>query len=38
MTIKAIVYDAYGTLHDTQSVVKATDAAFPGHGDFITQV
>jgi 2-haloacid dehalogenase len=38
MTIKAIVFDAYGTLYDTQSVVKVTDAAFPGHGDFITQV
>jgi 2-haloacid dehalogenase len=38
MTIKAIVFDAYGTLYDTQSVVKVTDAAFPGQGDFITQV
>ena len=38
MTIKAIVFDAYGTLYDTQSVVKVTDVAFPGHGDFITQV
>jgi 2-haloacid dehalogenase len=38
MTIKAIVFDAYGTLYDVQSVVGVTDAAFPGHGDFITQV
>ncbi|MEJ1976144.1 MAG: haloacid dehalogenase type II [Acetobacteraceae bacterium] len=38
MTIKAIVFDAYGTLYDVQSVVRVTDAAFPGHGDFITQV
>ena len=38
MTIKAIVFDAYGTLYDVQSVATATDAAFPGRGDYITQV
>jgi 2-haloacid dehalogenase len=38
MTIKAIVFDAYGTLYDVQSVARVTDAAFLGHGDFITQV
>ena len=38
MTIKAIVFDAYGTLYNVQSVERVTDAAFPGHGDFITQV
>ena len=38
MTIKAIVFDAYGTLYDVQSVASATDAAFPGRGDYITQV
>jgi 2-haloacid dehalogenase len=38
MTIKAIVFDAYGTLYDVQSVASITDAAFPGHGDYITQV
>jgi 2-haloacid dehalogenase len=36
--IKAIVFDAYGTLYDTQSVAAATEAAFPGHGEYITQV
>ncbi|HVY17128.1 MAG TPA: haloacid dehalogenase type II [Rhodopila sp.] len=38
MTIKAFVFDAYGTLYDTHSVAAATEAAFPGHGDYITQV
>jgi 2-haloacid dehalogenase len=38
MTIKAIVFDAYGTLYDVQSVAGVTDAAFPGHGELITQV
>lgn len=38
MTIKAIVFDAYGTLYDVQSVASATEAAFPGHGEYITQV
>ncbi len=36
--IKAIVFDAYGTLYDVQSVARATEAAFPGHGDTITQI
>jgi 2-haloacid dehalogenase len=38
MTIKAIVFDAYGTLFDVQSVAAATEAEFPGHGGYITQV
>ncbi|RTL51824.1 MAG: haloacid dehalogenase type II [Bradyrhizobiaceae bacterium] len=38
MTIKAIVFDAYGTLYDIQSVASATDEAFPGYGDLITQI
>ncbi|MBR0692711.1 haloacid dehalogenase type II [Bradyrhizobium lablabi] len=38
MTIKAVVFDAYGTLYDVQSVASITDAAFPGHGDMITQI
>ena len=38
MTIKAIVFDAYGTLYDTQSVVAITDEAFPGYGEMITQI
>jgi len=32
------VFDAYGTLFDIQSVAKATDDAFPGHGNAITQI
>jgi 2-haloacid dehalogenase len=31
MTIKAIVFDACGTLYDVQSVAGSTGAAFPGH-------
>ena len=38
MTIKAVVFDAYGTLYDIQSVAAVTEAAFPGHGEMITQV
>jgi len=38
MTINTIVFDAYGTLYDVQSVDKATEAAFPNHGAYITQV
>ena len=36
--IKSLVFDAYGTLFDVQSVAAVTNAAFPGHGDYITQV
>jgi 2-haloacid dehalogenase len=38
MRIKAVVFDAYGTLYDTHSVAAVTEAAFPGHGDLITQI
>lgn len=38
MTIKAVVFDAYGTLYDVQSVASITDAAFPGYGEMITQI
>jgi 2-haloacid dehalogenase len=38
MTIKAVVFDAYGTLYDTQSVAEITNEAFPGYGDMITQI
>jgi 2-haloacid dehalogenase len=38
MTIKAFVFDAYGTLYDTHSVAAATETAFPGYGTYITQV
>jgi 2-haloacid dehalogenase len=38
MTIEAIVFDAYGTLYDVQSVSRVIDAAFPAHSEYITQV
>ena len=38
MTIKAVVFDAYGTLYDIQSVAGVTDEAFPGYGEIITQI
>jgi 2-haloacid dehalogenase len=38
MTIKAFVFDAYGTLYDVQSVSRVIDAAFPGRSEYITQV
>ncbi len=38
MTIKAVVFDAYGTLYDIQSVAAITDRAYPGYGDLITQI
>jgi 2-haloacid dehalogenase len=38
VTIKAVVFDAYGTLYDIQSVAAVTEQAFPGYGEIITQV
>ncbi len=38
MTIKAVVFDAYGTLFDIQSVAEVTEEAFPGYGELITQI
>ena len=38
MTVKAVVFDAYGTLYDIQSVAAVTEQAFPGHGEMITQI
>lgn len=38
MTIKAVVFDAYGTLFDVQSVAEITEEIFPGYGEIITQV
>jgi 2-haloacid dehalogenase len=38
MTIKAVVFDAYGTLYDVQSVAAITEEAFPGYGEIVTQV
>ena len=38
MPLKAVVFDAYGTLYDIQSVAETTEDAFPGYGEIITQV
>ena len=38
MTIKAVVFDAYGTLYDIQSVAAITEQAFPGYGEVVTQI
>ena len=38
MSIKAVVFDAYGTLYDVQSVAEVTEQAFPGYGEIITQI
>src|ERR1700690_786351 len=38
MTIQAVVFDAYGTLYDIQSVAAVTEQAFPGYGEIVTQV
>jgi 2-haloacid dehalogenase len=38
VSIKAVVFDAYGTLYDIQSVAEITEDAFPGYGDIITQI
>jgi 2-haloacid dehalogenase len=36
--IKAVVFDAYGTLYDVQSVAAVTEEALPGYGEIITQI
>ena len=36
--LKAVVFDAYGTLYDIQSVAAVTEQDFPGHGEIITQI
>ncbi len=38
MTIRAVVFDAYGTLYDVQSVAATTEDTFPGYGAIITQI
>jgi 2-haloacid dehalogenase len=38
VTVKAVVFDAYGTLFDIQSVAAITDQAYPGYGEIITQI
>jgi 2-haloacid dehalogenase len=38
VTIKAVVFDAYGTLYDIQSVAGVTEETFPGYGEIVTQI
>ncbi len=38
MSLKAVVFDAYGTLFDIQSVAEITEDAYPGYGEIITQI
>jgi 2-haloacid dehalogenase len=38
VTIKAVVFDAYGTLYDIQSVAAVTEEEFPGYGEIVTQI
>ncbi len=38
MTIRALVFDAYGTLYDVRSVRAKAEQLCPGRGEVITQV
>ncbi len=38
MAIKALVFDAYGTLYNVHSVYAKTEELCPGKGDLITQI
>jgi 2-haloacid dehalogenase len=38
VTIAAVVFDAYGTLFDIQSVAAVTEETFPGYGEMVTQI
>ncbi|MBV9686127.1 MAG: haloacid dehalogenase type II [Alphaproteobacteria bacterium] len=38
MTIRALVFDAYGTLYDVQSVLAKAEALCPGKGELISEV
>ena len=38
MAIKALMFDAYGTLYDVHSVQAKTEELCPGKGDLITQI
>jgi 2-haloacid dehalogenase len=37
-SIKGLIFDAYGTLYDVQSVQAKTEQLCPGKGDLITQI
>ena len=38
MMIRALVFDAYGTLYDTQSVLAKAEELCPGKGERIVQL
>jgi 2-haloacid dehalogenase len=38
MTIRAVVFDAYGTLFDVHSVIQRCDTLFPGKGPTLSQL
>ena len=38
MTIRALVFDAYGTLYDVQSVQSKAEELCPGKGEMISQL
>jgi NADP-dependent 3-hydroxy acid dehydrogenase YdfG len=38
MAVRALVFDAYGTLYDVQSVLAKAEALCPGKGEVITQI
>lgn len=38
LSVDALVFDAYGTLFDVQSVVHLTERLFPGHGAALSQL
>jgi 2-haloacid dehalogenase len=38
MTIRALVFDAYGTLYDVQSVLAKAEALCPGKGELVSQL
>ena len=38
VTVKTVVFDAYGALFDIQPVASITEESFPGYGEIVTQI
>ncbi|CAD6514289.1 2-haloalkanoic acid dehalogenase [Paraburkholderia kirstenboschensis] len=38
LSLKAVIFDAYGTLFDVHSVIAAAEQIFPGRGDALSQL
>lgn len=36
--IQAVIFDAYGTLYDVHSVIAASEARWPGHGESLSKL